>query len=176
VKVVAVVEEQESVEVWDAPKTMLVGVRVHVNPAGETALVSATVPVNPLTGATVTVEVAAVPTVVVTEVGLAATVKSVTAKVTVAERDREPLVPVTVTVNVVAVVDEQESVEVWDAPRTMLVGLRVHVKPAGDTELVSATVPVNPLTGATVIVEVAAAPAVVVTDVGAAVTVKSVTV
>ena len=30
------------------------------------------------------------------------------------------------------------------APRTMLVGLSVHVNPAGDTELVSATVPVNP--------------------------------
>jgi hypothetical protein len=41
---------------------------------------------------------------------------------------------------------------------------------------VSATVPVNPLTGATVMVEVAAVPAVVVTEVGAAVTVKSVTV
>ena len=58
---------------------MLLGVRVQVNPAGETELVSATVPVKPLTGATVTVEVAAVPAVVVTEDGLAATVKSVTA-------------------------------------------------------------------------------------------------
>jgi hypothetical protein len=63
---------------------MLLGVRVQVKPAGETELVSATVPVNPLTGATVTVEVAAVPTVVVTEAGLAATVKSVTLTVTVA--------------------------------------------------------------------------------------------
>ena len=39
---------------------------------------SVTVPVNPLTGATVIVEVAAVPTVVVTEVGLAVNEKSVT--------------------------------------------------------------------------------------------------
>jgi len=69
--------------------------------------------------------------------------------------------------------DEQESVEVWDAPRTILDGVRVQVKPAGDTELVSATVPVKPLTGATVIVEVAAVPALVVTAVGLAVTVKS---
>ena len=46
----------------------------------------------------------------------------------------------------------------------------------GDTELVSATVPVNPWTGATVIVDVPAVPAVVVTDVGLAVTVKSFTV
>jgi hypothetical protein len=57
---------------------MLVGVRVQVRPAGETAEVRATVPVNPLTGATVIVEVAAVPAVVVTDVGLAVTVKSVT--------------------------------------------------------------------------------------------------
>jgi hypothetical protein len=59
----------------------------------------------------------------------------------------------------------------------MLDGVRVQVKPvAGDIEEVSATVPVNPFTGATVMVEVAAVPAVVVTAVGAAVTVKSVTV
>ena len=63
---------------------MLAGVRVQVRPAGETELVNATVPVNPLTGATVTVEVPAVPTVVVTEAGLAVTVKSVTVYVTVA--------------------------------------------------------------------------------------------
>ncbi len=55
----------------------------------------------------------------------------------------------------------------------MLVGARVQVNPAGETELVSATVPVKPFTGATVIVEVAAVPAVVVTEVGPAVTVKS---
>ena len=49
----------------------------------------------------------------------------------------------------------------------------MQVKPAGDTELARATVPVNPLTGATVIVEVAAVPTVVVTAVGLAETVKS---
>jgi hypothetical protein len=63
---------------------MLAGVRVHVKPAGDTPLVRATVPVNPFTGATVIVEVAAVPAVVVTAVGLAVTLKSVTATVTVA--------------------------------------------------------------------------------------------
>jgi hypothetical protein len=56
----------------------------------------------------------------------------------------------------------------------MLVGVRVHVGPAGETEEVSATVPVNPFTGATVIVDVAAVPAVKLTVVGDAVTVKSV--
>ena len=55
----------------------------------------------------------------------------------------------------------------------MLLGVRVQVNPAGDTELASATVPVKPLSGATVIVEVAAVPAGVVTEVGLAVRVKS---
>ena len=77
---------------------MLLGVSVQVSPAGETPDVGATVPVNPLTGATVIVEVAAVPTVVVTAVGLAATVKSVTLKVTVAVAELAPFVAVTVTV------------------------------------------------------------------------------
>jgi len=63
---------------------MLAGVRVHVNPAGETELVRATVPVKPLTGATVMVEAAAVLTVVVTAVGLAVTWKSTILYVTVA--------------------------------------------------------------------------------------------
>src|SRR6266496_918591 len=143
---------------------MLLGVRVQVKPAGETDEVRATVPVNPFTGATVIVEVAAV------------TVKSVTVTVTVAEWVRDPLVPVTVTVYVLAVVEEHDRIEVWEAPRTILLGVRVQVRPAGETEDVSATVPVNPLTGATVTVEVAAVPAVVVTAVGDALTVKSVTV
>ena len=78
VNVVAVVPVHESVEVWDAPRTMLVGERVHVNPAGETVEVNATVPVNPFSGATVIVEVAAVPEFVLTLVGLAVTEKSLT--------------------------------------------------------------------------------------------------
>jgi len=63
---------------------MLVGVRVQVRPAGETDDVNATVPVKPLTGATVIVEVAATPTFTLAVVGLAVTVKSVTINVTVA--------------------------------------------------------------------------------------------
>ena len=78
--------------------------------------------------------------------------------------------PVTVTVYVPAD-PEQDSVLVWEAPRTMLVELKVHVKPAGDTVVAKPTVPVKPLTGATVIVEVAVAPARTVADVGLAVTV-----
>ena len=91
---------------------MLVGVRVHVRPAGETVEVKATVPVNPFTGATVIVEVTAVPELVATLVGLAVTVKSRMFTVTVAVWVREPLVPVTVTVKVPAVVPVQDRVEV----------------------------------------------------------------
>ncbi len=63
---------------------MLVGESVQVRPAGEIEEVRATVPVNPLTGATVIVEVAATPTLTLAVVGLAVTEKSVTATVTVA--------------------------------------------------------------------------------------------
>ncbi len=67
----------------------------------------------------------------------------------------------------------QERAEVPDVPRTTLVGVRVHVKPAGVTEDVSATVPANPFRLVTVIVEVAAAFARAVALVGLAVTLKS---
>ena len=77
---------------------MLLGVRVHVRPAGATEEVKVTVPVKPWRGATVIVDVAAVPAVVVTLIGLAVTEKSRTVNVTVALWLVLPLVPVTVTV------------------------------------------------------------------------------
>jgi hypothetical protein len=58
---------------------MLLGVSVQVKPEGETVLVRVTVPVNPLIGATVMVDVAATPALTVTVVGLAVTEKSATA-------------------------------------------------------------------------------------------------
>jgi hypothetical protein len=65
------------VDVPEVPSVTLVGLRVHVRPvAGEIVSVRATVPVNPLTDATVMVEVPATPALTVTLVGLAATVKS----------------------------------------------------------------------------------------------------
>ena len=77
---------------------MLVGLSVQVRPAGETAEVRATVPVNPWTGATVIVEVAVAPDTTVALVGLAVTVKSFTVTVTFAVRVRPLLLPDTVTV------------------------------------------------------------------------------
>jgi len=77
----------------------LVGVRVQVRPvAGEMLEDSDTTPENPWSAVTVMVDVPAVPAFTVTAVGLAAIVKSWTVKVTVAEWDSVPLVPVTVTV------------------------------------------------------------------------------
>ena len=75
-----------------------------------------------------------------------------------------------------AVVLVQDRLEVWEAPNTILLGVRVQVRPEGETDEVKVTVPVNPLTGATVIVDVAAVPAFTLTLVGLAVTEKSVTV
>ena len=72
-----------------------------MRPAGDTVEVRATVPVKPLIGATVMVDVAVAPERIVTLVGLAAIEKScaaVTVTVTDAECDSVLLVPVTVTV------------------------------------------------------------------------------
>src|SRR5438093_2891796 len=55
----------------------------------------------------------------------------------------------------------------------MLDGVSVHARPAGDTALVRVTVPEKPLTGARVMVEVAATPTFTLKLVGLAVTVKS---
>ena len=73
----------------------LVGLIAPHDRLAGTVSVRATVPVNPLIAVTVTVDVADVPTL--TAAGeVAATLKSVTVKVAVAECDKVPLVPVTV--------------------------------------------------------------------------------
>jgi hypothetical protein len=89
--------EQDRVEVPE-PVT-LVGDSVHVRPVlGETLDVSETVPAKPSSAVTVIVDVPATPAFTVTLVVLALIVKSWIVYVTVAEWDRVPLVPVTVTV------------------------------------------------------------------------------
>ena len=156
---------------------MLAGVSVQVRPvAGDTVDTRLTVPLKPCRAVTVIVDVPAVPATTVTLVGLAAIVKSWTVKVTAAECDSVPLVPVTVTVYVPAL-PVHDSVEVPEVPRVTLVGVRVQARPvAGETAAVKLTVPVKPWTEPTVIVEVPEAPASTVTLVGLAVTVKSWTV
>jgi hypothetical protein len=139
-------------------------VRVHVSPAGVDAdTVSATVPVRPLTAVTVIVEVPDAPARIWAGVTApAAIVKSTTVKVMAAVVWlRVPSVPVTVTVYVAAVPEVQLRLEVCgDVPNVTLVGVNVHVSPAGvEADTVRATVPVRPLTAVTVIVEVPDAPA-----------------
>ena len=177
----AVVEVHVRVDVCgDTPKVTLVGDNVQVRPAGvEAEVVSATVPVRPLTTVTVIVDVPEAPAKTWAGVAPAAMVKSTTVKVIAAVVwDSVPSVPVTVTVYVAAVPDEQPRVEVCgDVPKVTLVGDSVHVKPAGvDADTVRATVPVKPLTAVTVIVEVPDAPAKTWAGVAPADMVKSTTV
>jgi hypothetical protein len=97
-------------------------------------------------------------------------------KVTVAARDSKPLVPVTVTVNVLA--DPlQDRVEVPEVPRLIEVVESEHVSPdAGEVEFVRATLPVKPFTDVTLMVELPTAPASTVRLDGLVVIVKSWTV
>jgi hypothetical protein len=162
--VFAVPELQDSVEVCgEAPNVTLVGDSVHVSPAGVDAdTVRATVPVKPLTAVTVMVEVPVAPANTWAGVAPAAIVKSTTTNVIAAVVcDRVPSVPVTVTVYVAAVPDVQLRLEVCgDVPNVTLVGVSVHVRPAGvEAETVRATVPVRPLSAVTVMVEVPEPPA-----------------
>jgi hypothetical protein len=124
--------------------------------------VKATIPVKPLTAVTVIVEVPVAPASTWAGVAPAAIVKSTTTKV-IAEVVwlKVPSVPVTVTVYVAAVPEVQLRVEVCGVvPNVTLVGVRVHVRPAGvEAETDSATVPVRPLSAVTVIVEVPDPPA-----------------
>jgi hypothetical protein len=96
--------------------------------------------------------------------------------VTVAEWERLPLEPVTVTVNEPATDPEHDRVEVPEVVVLVsetLAGLRVHMRPVdGETVLDKATVPAKPLVAETVIVEVPAEPTATLTLVGLAATVK----
>jgi len=86
-----------SVEVPEPP-VILVGLTVAVRPALG-LVVRVTVPVNPLTGDTVIVAVPDAPALIVMDVAPAVMVKSWTVTVIVpVVWDRDPLMPVTVTV------------------------------------------------------------------------------
>jgi hypothetical protein len=138
----------------------LVGVMVpHVRPEG-TVSVRATVPVKPLSAVIVMVEVALAPALTV-DGDVAAIEKSAAfVKVNVAAVvcDREPLVPVIVTVYVFAIAELQTRSAV--PPPVMLFGtITLHVSPVG-TVSVKLTAPAKPFRVATVIVEVADVPTV----------------
>ena len=154
VKVPEVVELQETVAVPD-PVTVLGVIAPHVKPAG-TVSVRDTVPVNPPTAVTVIVEVADDPAG--TDAGeVALIVKSCPAKlnvkVAVAVWTSALLVPVIVTVKLVALAELHDRVAVPD-PVTVPGVIAPHVRPAG-TVSVRVTTPAKPFNAATVIVEVA---------------------
>ena len=97
-------------------------------------------------------------------------------KVTDATRDSESLIPVTVTVDVLAI-PLHDTVLVPEAPKLIEVAENEQPNPDdGEVEFVRATVPVKPFTDVTLIVELPIAPAKTVTLVGLAATVKSWTV
>lgn len=94
---------------------------------------------------------------------------------TVAECERVPLVPVTVTVYVPAD-PEHERAEVPEGPSVTPVGVKVQVRPvAGEMAADRLTAPVNPFMAVTVIVEVPLEPATNATVVGLAAIPKSFT-
>jgi hypothetical protein len=151
--------------------TLVGDIAPQVSPDG-TVSVRLTVPVKPFTAVIVIVEVAETPTVTATG-DVEVIVKSVTVKIAVTVWVSVPLVPVIVSEYVPSVVELQETVAVPEV--VMLVGLMApHVRPERMVS-VRLTVPVNPLTAAIVIVEVAEVPTV--TAAGeVAVMLKSVTV
>ena len=126
-------------------------VKLAVQAAGTVPATKVTVPVNPLIGVTVTVEVPA--TVARVVIAGADKEKSWTVTRTVVVLDNAPLVPVTVTENgatPVAHVTERT------AP------VKLALQPAGTVPAEKLTVPVKPLIGVTVTVEVPATVATVV--------------
>ena len=107
---------------------------------------------------------------------LAAMVKSWTLYATTLECERDPLVPVTVTLYAPAE-PVQDRVLVPAVPSVTVGGVSVQWRPVlGETELSRLTIPANPFTLVTVTVEAPAAPVFVVTLVGLNETAKSCTV
>ena len=126
-----------------------------------------TTPAKPFCAETVTVEVPELPAFTVTVVGVTPIVKSWIVKVAVAECDKPPLVPVTVTWMIEADAKEHDRVELLE-PVT-LAGEAVH-----EVLLVARlTIPAKPLNPVTVTAEVTVEPELPVTLVGLTAMVKS---
>ncbi len=160
-------------------RAMLTGVRVHVSPVeGETVALNDNVPTNPWSPLAVIVEVAELPTIAITDVGLAPSVKSCIVNATVAAWVRPLLVAVTVT-TYAPCEPEHDRVAIADVVaelRAIPAGMEQVNPLGGETEYASATVPVYPSSPANVTVEAPKELEVVVTAVGLADIVKSWTV
>jgi len=149
--------------------------RTAVTPAGSPLTKRLTAELKPFCGLTVTVVAPLPPGPMVRVAGAAARVKlagagTVRESVVLAVRDPEAPVRVTVDVPGDALADAVKvAVLVWVVADT---ALKVAVTPAGNPAAVSATVPLNPFCGVTVIVLGALAPADIVRLAGAAVRAK----
>ena len=163
----------------DGTETLFgVSVGVRVGSVGLTEGVNCTMPWKPKRLDTVITDVPHEPWPIVKDVGLAVSLKStgVTWTVIVALCVSPPLVPVTVTWNVPTVEPEILMENAALGGRVTLDGAPVTVSPEPDVALVVImTVPLNPLTPLTLIVEDALWPCGKLTLDGVAVTVKSVT-
>ena len=131
-----------------------------VTPVGNPLIAYTGVPMKPFNGVTVIAVVPDVPCVTLKLAGAAPMVKlgpAFTVKFTATEVDAVPEVPVMVTVLVpVAAADVALNVATLEV--AVDAGLNDTVTPVGRPVAVSATLPVNPLFGATVMVLVAPAP------------------
>ena len=157
---------------------MLLEERVQARFVEFVVLARATAPVKPFSGATVMEEVAVAPTFAVTLPGLADIVKSgddgcVTNTVILMVWEREPLVPVTVTVKFPG--EEPARLHVDDPePPEMLLGLQLTESPVdGEAEVERLTVPAKPFWAETVALKKPASPELKVTPDGVAVRLKS---
>lgn len=160
--------KQERVEVPELPRVMLVGDSVHVRPEDGVIVVEReTVPVNPFSAVTVTVEFPFDSARIVRLVGLAVTVKPLTVMETTIEWERLPLVPVTATWNIPADGKLHERRATPEPVR--LVGVTVQLV----LLVAKLTAPLNPLIGVRVMLDVAVDPAFTETLVGFAVRLKS---
>jgi len=125
---------------------MVVGLSVHERPETGEERLRLTVPVHPLRGTALIVEIPGVPTFTPTLSGLGDTAKSWTVMRRVAECVRAARVPVTVTVYVIAVGELQDKVEVVLPPAVgvTLAGLRLQLIPAvGVNDVVRLTTPLK---------------------------------
>lgn len=132
-------------EVLEPPAgtSTLLGLGVVESPDGEGEANRMIVLEKPLMLPNVTVAVPEVPAAIVIELGLVLILKSTTSIVIVTEWDRDPLVPVTVTVYVCTEVELTVRVDLPDEPAvtTTVPGLGAATSPVGDADDIRRMVP-----------------------------------
>jgi len=133
---------------------MVAGLNEAVAPAGRPLTVGVTTPLNPFTAVVVTVYVVLPPATTVWVLGVTATVKSTTLKVTGVVCTSDPFVPLIVRVELavgVLLAVVTVSVDVPVLP-VIVLGLKLAVAPVGSPVTVNATLPVSPFIAVLVIV------------------------